>query len=255
MLKRIAVIFITLIMAFPAFGADVKKDIEVQQAFTTIQNASSEFKISVWVDHQDNTYTIGQPIKFYFKSTRDCYINLLDIGTSSKVTLIYPNQYEQSNFIKAGITYQLPRPNSFQFTASAPQGKEMIKAIATLSKTDLAMLPGAKSAGPFKRFDQEGTAVAKDIQVTLNQTPLKQWAEYQKVITIAEKPSGPMPVNVAQPVEPVAQATAVVPVAQTPPATYTALWNDGCGQINRPTMWENLYNCPLKQIVTVMSHC
>ena len=176
MIKRTVVIIAALLIALPAFGAGQKKDIHVQQAFGTIQNPGAEFKISVWVDHQDNTYIINEPVKFYFKSTRDCYIHLLDIGTSGRVTLIYPNQYDQNNFIKGGQTYQLPRPNSFQFTASGPEGTEMIKAIGTLTNTDLAGFRGIRNTGPFKTFDKDGAAVAKDIQVTLNQIGRKCFA-------------------------------------------------------------------------------
>jgi len=199
MLKRTFTLIIMLVLAISnqVMAAGQTKDIMVQQTFNAIRNPtpSQDFKISVWVDNQSNTYNIGESITFFFRSTRDCYIHLLDIGTSGTVTMIYPNRFDQNNFIKAGVTYQLPRPNSFKFTAAGPAGTEMVKAIGTLAQTNLFNLTGAQAAGPFKTFDQtKGTQVAKDIQVSLNQVPAPQWAEYAKVIKIVQ-PTGPMPIT------------------------------------------------------------
>ena len=167
------------------------------------------------------------PSPYYFKSNRDCYIHLIDIGTSGQVTLIYPNQFDQDNKIKKDVTYQLPRPGSFRFTASAPEGSEMVKAIATLTKTDLVDLTGVGNAGPFKSFKQDkGTAVAKDIRVTLDKVPAKQWAEYQKVLTIVKAPAGPLPVA-SPPVQPaVSPAQPAVSPGQGHAAFGTEFWTD-----------------------------
>ncbi|SLM27486.1 exported hypothetical protein [Desulfamplus magnetovallimortis] len=210
------------ISLMPTFGAE-SKDIQVQQSFQAIQNPEPDFGITVWVDHESNTYNIGESITFYFKSNRDCYVHLLDIGTSGKVTLIYPNQFATDNFIKGGQTYKLPAPETFQFVASGPEGTEMVKAIATLKRTDLANLPGARNAGAFKAFDKDGTVVAKDIQVTLNQTPPKQWAEYGKVIKIVRKNSGPVPVSETAPApQPQQSYTAFGTTLWTSKHTYRA---------------------------------
>ena len=141
-------------MTAPAWAGEQTKDIEVQQTFQAIQNpaANADFKLTVWVDRNNNTYAIGEAVTFYFKSNRDCYIYLMDIGTSGKVTMIYPNQYDQNNQIKADVTYQLPRAGSFQFTASGPAGNEMVKAIATLKPTDLVNLNAANRSGRLKRL-------------------------------------------------------------------------------------------------------
>lgn len=202
MFKKSAIIFFLFIfMAAPLWAGEQTKDIQViQQTFQAIQNPapSDDFKLSVWVDRENNTYNVGEAVTFFFKSNRDCYISLINIGTSGKVTLIYPNQYDQNNQIKANVTYRLPREGSFQFTASGPAGTEMVKAIATLKPADLMNWNTAQAAGPFKQFDQtKGRQVAKDISVTLNQTPAKQWAEYAKVIKVVQ-PTGPQPVSNVQ---------------------------------------------------------
>lgn len=227
MVKTAATILSILIavMAVPALAAEQTRDIVVQQSFQTIQNpvASNDFKLSVWVDHQNNTYTIGETVTFFFKSNRDCYINLIDIGTSGNVTIIYPNKYDQNNFIKANVTYQVPRTGTFQFTTTGPAGSEMVKAIATLKKINVFNLQGARQAGPFKAFGQtKGVMVAKDIQVTLNQVPTRQWTEYEKLIKIV------LPA-VSQPLIPPSAAT-IMPIQPpvTPPYTaFTAnFWTD-----------------------------
>jgi len=90
------------------------------------------FNVKVWVDQTD--YRVGDTITFNIQSDRDCYLTLLDIGSSGDVTVIFPNKYRQNNFVKAGTVYQIPGPGyGFKFDIQGPPGLERIKAVATLT--------------------------------------------------------------------------------------------------------------------------
>ncbi len=114
----------------------------------------SAFKIDVWVeegDYQDKrdirpaqkqntekTYRTGDKINLYFRSEKDCYLTLLNYGTSGKLTVLFPNALFKDNFIKGNRVYAIPgEVYPFDYILSGPPGAEKIKAIAATHKFNL----------------------------------------------------------------------------------------------------------------------
>ena len=53
---------------------------------------------------------------FTVKASSNCQLTLINVGPSGRATVIFPNKYQQDNFIKAGRQFQFPGPNApFQF--------------------------------------------------------------------------------------------------------------------------------------------
>jgi hypothetical protein len=83
-------------------------------------------------------YRIGDPIVINFRATRDCYLTLLNLGTSGRLTVLFPNARQPDNFVGANRLYAIPDSASgFEFRLQGPPGTERLKAIATLSKVTL----------------------------------------------------------------------------------------------------------------------
>ena len=83
-------------------------------------------------------YRIGDRIVVYFRSDEDCYLTLFNIGTSGKLTILFPNYLFQNNFTRADRIYAIPGDEyPFEYELSGPPGVEKIKAIATTSKLNL----------------------------------------------------------------------------------------------------------------------
>ena len=127
----------------------------------------SAFKIDVWVEKGDcrdtndvlrvqkpgKNYQIGDKINLYFRSEKDCYLFLLNYGTSGKLMVLFPNDLFEDNFIKGNTIYAIPLPREdypFDYILSGPPGTEKIKAIAATHKFDLADLN-------FKKEEIEST--------------------------------------------------------------------------------------------------
>jgi hypothetical protein len=74
----------------------------------------------------------------YFRADRDSYHTLFNIGTSGRLTVLFPNYVFQNNFITANKIYAIPGEEyRFEYELSGPAGVEKIKAIATTSKRNL----------------------------------------------------------------------------------------------------------------------
>lgn len=167
----------------------VSENSYVNWTLDNIRTGKSAFKIDVWTEKGDfqgsrdisvipkmGTYRMGDKINLYFRSEKDCYLTLINYGTSGKMTVLLPNALSHGNFIKGGLTYAIPGQDyPFEYILSGPPGTERIKAVATTSQVDLLDVK-------FKGDEvfQTSTAAARDISIVaknIESSPPAEWAE------------------------------------------------------------------------------
>jgi hypothetical protein len=167
--------------------------LEQFERLSEIKSPQSNFQIDVWTQEGTSSiprdisivakivpisYRIGDKITFFFRSNRDCYLTLFNLGTSGSITVLFPNRLFQDNFIRANQTYSIPGEGySFEYMLSGPVGVERIKAIASTEKVNLADLDFSRKDRIF--YSAEGSAAAKDIQIVekrVNELPAAGWA-------------------------------------------------------------------------------
>jgi hypothetical protein len=106
--------------------------------FKTVQQAKSQggFSIRLWTNQKE--YRLGDKIRFYFRSERDCYLNLVDVTSTGEIRLIFPNRFHSNSFIKGGRTYRIPGDDyGFSFEVEPPVGRERVFAIASTHPLDI----------------------------------------------------------------------------------------------------------------------
>jgi len=110
------------------------------------------------------TYQVGDKIVVRFRATRDCYLTLLNIGTSGKLTVLFPNALCRDNRILAAQLYQVPGiGHPFEYQITGPSGRERLKAVATLRDVPLLESHFAADGSLFRTVSP--TAAARDIAV------------------------------------------------------------------------------------------
>lgn len=91
---------------------------------------NADFNISVWMERK--LYRIGDTVTINLKSSRDCYVTLLNVRSNGEIWELFPNIYNENNSIKANVTYTIPSNNdNFRLATVDPPGSEYIKAIAS----------------------------------------------------------------------------------------------------------------------------
>lgn len=196
MKKRfLLVLAVVVVVAFVVNGvfAQAKKAQKVQKRqieiehIQDIDNPNAGFKVDLWVDKKEATYKVGDEIVFSFKTNKDCRLTLFNVATSSKVQILFPNEHQKDNLVKAGATYQIPPKDAkYLFKAQAPAGEDVVKAIATLEKIALVSQSDLKPAGDFQEVTKPEGQVARDIGIALKPVDIKRWAESEKIIKIVE---------------------------------------------------------------------
>ena len=160
----------------------------LNRKLNSIIQLQSTFKIELWIDRkgelgrditiQERKYMIGDKVIVSFRSDRDCYFTLFNIGTTGKLTALFPNYLFQNNFIKANRIYTIPGEGyPFEYELSGPPGVEKLKAIATTSRQNLVDFEFFKEE--IFRSSDSGAA-ARDISIVakrMEDIPDDSWAE------------------------------------------------------------------------------
>lgn len=147
----------------------------------------NHLRVTAWVDHKDATYRLGDTVKFYVRANKDCYITLLDIGTTGKVHIIFPNNFQETNFVKAGKTIIVPQAiDYFDFKVTGKRGNEIVKVIATIEPIEIIPKNYLKNAGPYSEVNSKDIeVVATGIDQYLNDPDQEtEWDEYTKKLRI-----------------------------------------------------------------------
>ncbi len=163
------------------------KEVDAICKLADIDNPGAEFRVQLWTDREDATYKVGEEVKLYFKTDKDCYLTLFCVGAGGKVYIIFPNEYHKDNFVKAGNEYSvLPEGAKFVLKAVKPAGVELIKGIATLVRVPLLEKEDIKPAGPVQEVNLPEEQLARSLGITFNPVKRQYWTTIDKLIKIKE---------------------------------------------------------------------
>lgn len=102
--------------------------------------STSDLIVKTWTTRGNGgVYRDGEELVINFYSNRDCYLKIYHIDVNGNTQLIFPNDYINSNHIRAQRIYKIPDSNNpFTFILGAPYGAEFIKVVAsTLQFNDI----------------------------------------------------------------------------------------------------------------------
>ena len=154
---------------------------QILQELASIRNPSPAFIGRVWSDREavgstartreinvvpvdsKAVYRVGESVTLSFRCERDCYLSVIDIGTSGGIKVIFPNLWFPNSFLRAGESHVIPQAGyPFKFEVDGPRGIESVKAIFTLDPIDLAD-GGFSQQQPFRELS--GAGATRDIRV------------------------------------------------------------------------------------------
>jgi hypothetical protein len=118
------------------------------------QSPAKNLKITLRTGKNQDLYEIGETIKFMFRTNRDCFVTLFDIGTDGSVVQLFPNKAHPDNRVRHDRTYEIPPPKAgFRLRVQGPQGVERVIAVATLKPLASPTQRALKSQDLFPSLD------------------------------------------------------------------------------------------------------
>jgi len=100
----------------------------------------------------------SEEMELSVKSSKDCYLTILNICSNDSVYVIFPNKFRVDNYIKSGELFQLPNSNDksigLYFPVTLLPNKnddfEMIKVIATKQKINFSSVYSFSAYGTYQ---------------------------------------------------------------------------------------------------------
>lgn len=190
-------LLLAALLASPAVLAgddSVTKDLHISQVPMVIEvtpsgselSTGSALTVKASVDRPSRRYRIGENVQLAVEVSEDAYLWVFDTGTSGKVHRIFPNRFDEDNFVPKGTTATIPGPGAeYDLRVSSPPGRELITVIATTNADPLAaaLVEDAVGGGPFPTLAGTAASVAKDLSVSLrNEHPV--WAREAIVVEV-----------------------------------------------------------------------
>ena len=143
-------------------------------AAPAVASAAPAVQFKLWTDK--TSHKIGEKLKVSFQSDRDGYATLVNVGTSGKITVLYPNAYTPDHAVKAGQTYSIPRPEDFyELSFGGPDGVELVYALFTTVPVRFVEDNFIRSRA-FVPVNDQAETITRDINLTVKKIPLKEQA-------------------------------------------------------------------------------
>ncbi len=133
---------------------------------------SQRVAVEAWTDRADSSFRIGDPVTINVRPQHDAYITVLNVGTSGRTTILFPNRMQRESRVRAGQVLTLGGPGAgYSIAPQGPTGIELVEVVATsrpLTLPELNQLTGQPSASPFLSMGRSAEEVTRDLamQVT-----------------------------------------------------------------------------------------
>ncbi len=106
---------------------------EVARVGARTKEQTRDFELTLFSDR--STYTVNDLAVFSVRSAEDCHLTLINVDGIGEGTVIYPNKFQQSNFLKAGREFRFPDDDApFKFRLK-DRGSETVIAVCNATGT------------------------------------------------------------------------------------------------------------------------
>ena len=160
------------------------RDLSVDQRpyVDIMPSTSGPMKVEAWVDHRSGVYRVGSTLRLSVRPSNDAYITVLDIGSSGRATVLFPNRRSRENYVRGGETLELP-DGGWAIGVHGPTGADLIMVFASTSR--LPIFHGhVTESDIYEMLDSNPRDVTRDLAVVLNSDHKKKWAGTWRVIRI-----------------------------------------------------------------------
>ncbi len=145
------------------------------EQFWDLRNPSAGFKVELRSERP--SYRVGEQATFLFRAERDCYLTVVNIGTSGGWTVLLPNRWRpEPPLVRASEGWvKIPGgADGFDFTVGAPIGEERVKAICTTRPVSL--VKRMDLSGGLFQLSRDKEKRFRDITVTEAPVRSEDWS-------------------------------------------------------------------------------
>ncbi|AWT36067.1 S-layer protein [Deinococcus arenae] len=176
MLKR------TLILSTLLLGAASASPAKITAQSIIVNPVETKLNVEVWVNKDASgkanpTYRKGEAIQVAVKTNQDAYVYLFNINANGVVDMFFPNNFEESNFVKGGVTRVFPQQGAkYGLNVGGPNGQDRLLAIASSKELDLRDIATFAQNQSFAQVKVKGQEnLARALSIVVNPLPADGW--------------------------------------------------------------------------------
>ncbi|MFC4427448.1 DUF4384 domain-containing protein [Deinococcus navajonensis] len=165
-----------------------------------VNPVETKLDVQVWVNHDPSgrgnpIYRRGENVSVGLKTNQDAYVYLFNINASGEIDLFFPNTYEESNFVKAGVTRVFPPQGAkYTFTVGGPNGQDKLLALASTKRLDLDDIARFANNQGFAEVKVRGQEnLAKALSIVVNPLPADGWTTDVATFRVGSAAPAPKP--------------------------------------------------------------
>lgn len=161
-----------------------------------VNPVETKMKVDVWVNkdasgNQNPVYQKGEALTIGLKTNQDAYVYLFNVNANGVIDLFFPNNYEESNFVKGGVTRIFPADGAkYTFNIGGPNGQDKLLALAStkaLTLDDIAKFAGDQGFAQVSVKGQEN--LAKALSIIVNPLPADGWVTDVALFRVGDRPA------------------------------------------------------------------
>jgi hypothetical protein len=142
-----------------------------QKPLYDLAAGASKIDIESWVDNPSLTYQVGQPLRVMVRPQQDAFITVVNVGSSGRVAVLYPNHFQRDAKVRANSIVMIPADRAkWHINVSGPAGVDLIKVFASrqpLSLPELEQLVRATEANPLITLGRSADELVRDLVAQL----------------------------------------------------------------------------------------
>ena len=139
---------------------------------TSTSGVRDPLEVLAWVDRPDSTYARGEHVRMFVETSKDAYVTILNVDPAGDTTVLFPNEYQSDNLVRANRTVEVPDPSSrSRMIVTGTIGTELIKVIASTQPRPLFDTMQLSQAGPFRTVRTEPQRTARTLVVAMTEPP------------------------------------------------------------------------------------
>ena len=148
--------------------------------------AQGDLDVVAWVDRGDYTYASGEDVKLFVKTSKDAYVTILNVDPAGQTTILFPNEYQSDNLVRANRVLAVPDSASLsRIVVTGTTGTELLKVVASTEPIRPFEALQLGAAGPFQVVRTRAQGVARSLAVAML-TP--------EATPVGQRPAGQPPV-------------------------------------------------------------
>ncbi len=140
-MKKVFSIFVLILFSF-SFGniKQMKKTEKDLKSITIEPNSSNIYyyedlkPLRVWIWTNKKYLRQGEKLKIYFKVNKEAYVYIYNTDATGYTYCIFPNYFEQNNYVEPYKTYYIPSTHRYSLKAKGIGGKETLTIVAIAKK-------------------------------------------------------------------------------------------------------------------------